>query len=103
MNLAPWNPVNRLGNSDVCTSTAKLDKREVYELGPCKQKGSNVEIYGLSRGPANLLIQDTVMSIKTVTCNKTKGTMVDGIQRFKSSSSCSLINSITIIKNRLKC
>ena len=84
--------MNGLGNSGVYTSTAKLDKTDVNEVGPCKQKGSDVEIYG---SLANLLIQDAV--IRTVTCNKMKGTMVDGIQRFKSSSS---INNIKIIKNR---
>jgi hypothetical protein len=40
------NPVNELGTLGVYTSTANLDKMEVYEVGACKQKGSNVEIYG---------------------------------------------------------
>jgi hypothetical protein len=36
--------VNKLGNSGVSTSTAKLDKTDIYEVGPCKQNGSNGSI-----------------------------------------------------------
>ena len=39
---------------------------------------------GLQRGLADLF-QNAVMSIKTATCNKAKGAMADGIQRYKSS------------------
>ena len=63
------NPVNGLGNSGVYILTAKLDKTEVYEVVPCKQKGKNVEIYGSLAKSSHPF--DAVMS------KKTKGTMVD--------------------------
>jgi hypothetical protein len=71
------NPASGYGCSVFYTLSTKLGKLEACVVELCTQKGSNEVIYGISMRTSQPI--DAVMSIKTVTCDKAKGAMIDSI------------------------